>query len=383
MIRRLVFHIGDPKNGSSSIQIALQTAACTAEGLTIAPQKNLNASPLANALNPRARMQGSLEERWGAFRDWVMETEADIGIVSSEMFSTVPPGNLADVLGRMLPEQAGDARVIAYARPHVPRFLSGFAQRSRGGSHLGSMEAFFEKMRDTPLMRYPARFGRWRAVFGDRLAVRPFQRSALTGGDVVQDFFTIALGDRPFTLAPVPKVNESLTLQEMVGLRVVQAELTKAELPKFLHLPVGGAISRRLRGQPGRSQEQLAMDRALALRIADTYREAAAAMDADYFGQPVMVPALEAATEGTIAAPQPLEPEAHFDPAAIAALRDEARELARLLLERPYAWRQDYQRWIGQRLDEDDDPARKKNIAAVWERLDRICPLLATGRVPG
>ncbi len=126
MIKTLVFHIGDPKNGSSSIQKAMQRRACHAEGVSYVCQKELNASPLALSMNPKRRTaeeRQKLQERlFAEKRQWAQDAEADIGLISSEFFVLVPPDKMLRDLAQHWPEFAGQARLIAYVRPHVSRF---------------------------------------------------------------------------------------------------------------------------------------------------------------------------------------------------------------------------------------------------------------------
>ena len=382
MIKDLVFHIGDPKNGSTAIQKALQARAWQCATVSIQPQPELNASALASSIRDtpdaeKRAAQFARKARWAEVHD------ADLGIVSAEFFEGVPPGALRDALEEFLPAQAPRARVIAYARPHASRLLSGFSQRIRSGGAVEPMEAYAQAMQQRGTLFYAARFGGWREVFGARFTLRPFLREELLGGDVTEDFFRTVLGDTPVTLERLPSTNETLMLEELAGLGLVQSVLSARGIPAYLRLSIGGAVGRGMSGIATRSSERVTLTRAVAEAAQEAYAEDARAVDAEFFGRPIMAPALERATEGTLATPQPLEAEASFDAAAVAELRAIGEKIATELTARPHAWRSTYQRRIGQKVEENGRMgfAQKRSAKRVWAALDRLCALLATGRL--
>lgn len=387
MIKTLVFHIGDAKNGSSSIQKAMQVGACHAEGVSYVCQPELNASPLALSINPKRRTE---EERQtlqeGLFaekRQWAQDAEADIGLISSEFFVLVPPDGMLRALAQHWPEFAEHARFIAYVRPHVPRFLSGYAQRTKDGSFLKPMVQFASFLDKRDNLRGGTRFGDWQDVFGERFILRPFIRKEMRGGDVVEDFFGEVLQGAPFTLDKMPSTNESMTLEELAGVRFLQKMLWEFESPQTLHLPIGGALGRLLAERSGRSGNKLRLDRKLAERLQNTYRSDAELLDSRFFGRPLMVEALDEACRNTADEPQPIAVEAYFDPEAVDGLRQLGSNLANQLKKCPLAWRRSYQMWIGQRHAGTTKPLsqeKQENVDRVWALLKEIAEILVQGR---
>jgi hypothetical protein len=382
MIKDLVVHIGDPKTGTSSIQKALQLGACKSETTVIAGQPELNASPLANSLRPR---YGGPAKRQGQFRKtaaWVQETEADLGIISSEFMAPVLPSDLKDALQEFLPEQASRTRVIAYVRPHVGRLLSGYAQRLKAGSYGGTLEQFTKQLEGQGNLMYAQRFGRWRTQFGDGFILRPFVREEMRGGDVVEDFFHHVLQGASFTLDSLPSTNEALTLEELAGMAMVQRHFRQQGMKAHIRLSLGGCMGRLLAQVPGRSRQKLRMPRALAIEIRKTYRADAELLDAEFFGRPVISAALERAEEGCLEQAQSLTAETYFQVANLATLQQLANQISSLIAARPKAWRQSYQKWIGQ-LPQDSKPlgkAGQKNADEVWVMLQELAEVLAKGR---
>ncbi len=174
-----------------------------------------------------------------------------------------------------------------------------------------------------------------------------------------------------------------MTLEELAGVRFLQKTLRELEIPKALHLPIGGALGRLLAERSGRSGNKLGLDRKLAERLQNTYRSDAELLDSRFFGKSLMVEALENACRNTLDAPQPITVEAYFGPEAVDGLRELGTSLGNLLQKCPLAWRRSYQMWIGQRHAESTEvPSGKKqeNVDRVWALLKEIAEILAQGR---
>lgn len=234
-------------------------------------------------------------------------------------------------------------------------------------------------------------------MFGDRFTLRPFIREAMQGQDVVTDFFHTVLQGAPFTLSPMAQTNEALSLDELAGMRVVQSVLIERDVPRFLRLSLGGAIASGLAAIPGRSRRRLQLDRASAAIVRAGFRKDAEALDAEFFPDGLMVQAVDAALSGTLDAAPSLEPDSYFSTAAQRDLRQLAGQVADLVDKEPHAWRDTYLRRIGQfgygerqawarpnagglgKLSATVLPKRR-NAAAVWDTLDRLCLVLAAGR---
>lgn len=378
MIKTLVFHIGDPKNGSSSIQQAMQMRACHVEGISYVCQEELNASAMAYAIDPKRRAekeQGKKRRKllFTQKAEWAQAHDADLGLISAEFFSAAPPKALIKALEDFMPQYTETARAVAYVRPHAGRALSGYAQRVKTGTELGTLDESIEGQKERRMLKYAPRFQRWNNKFGDRFTLRPFLRSEMRDGDVVSDFFATVLGDIPFTLDEIPSTNESLSLEEVAAMRRVQGRLVADEVPEFMRLSLGGYIGRALAGTPGRYRTKMALSRAHAEALKALFWEDATQLDQMFFGRPLMSVALEDAVDTGLAQGQSLEPLDYYPEARLQRMEEIAGEIAALVKAEPRGWRLEYQRRIGQRLDRIED---QKNPEALKENADRVWALL-------
>jgi hypothetical protein len=213
--------------------------------------------------------------------------------------------------------------------------------------------------------------------------LRPFIRETLWDQDVVADFFNVTLRGAAFSLEQADIANEALTLEEIAGMRVVQTVLNKRKVPAFLRLSVGGAIGHELAEVSGRSRNKLTLNSKHAAKILAAYHADAKAIDARFFDGTPMEQALSDAVGKAAQTAPSADASAYFQPDTIARLRRLSVELAKLLKDNPLAWRRSYQLQIGQAHDGDfNSPtkAQQQNTTAVWENLQKITLILATGR---
>lgn len=193
---KLILHIGSPKAGSSAIQTGVHRR-----------RDGLAQDGIAYVQNPRAlstlyenmqRLPMPLQARFDtidAARGWSADNwdrfEADIQrdaprltLLSSEHFLNLPdPRAFLERLGRNF----SDIHAIAYVRDPVSMFQSNIDQRIRSGARICDLFSAWEL--NNP-MWVAAALDRYLDVLGhDRLHVRAFERSNLTGADVVVDYF--------------------------------------------------------------------------------------------------------------------------------------------------------------------------------------------------
>ncbi|GGA07139.1 hypothetical protein [Neptunicoccus cionae] len=219
MIKNLVIHIGDPKNGSSSIQDAVARGLWKCEAKTIAQSHFRNEVGLAKSVRRKASIE-MREKRFSALSEWALNTEADYGVVSSEFFSQVRPEIFKEVLTEYLPEFVENMRILAYVRPHADRFVSTYAQRVKNGMFVRDMAPLLNTLSTDSALNYHSRFSDWKDSFGERLTVRPFIRDALNDNDVVSDFFHFVLEGTPFALRDPGITNRSLNVSQIAAMRV-------------------------------------------------------------------------------------------------------------------------------------------------------------------
>ncbi len=377
MIDELLVHTGDPKTGTSSIQAVLNAKAWRCSTANLVPQQHLNNAPLANALKADAD-PAFVQEQFGGIREWFEKEANGTGVISTEFLARRSPHQLRKVLSTYFP--GIPVRTISYVRPHASRTLSAYGQRLKTGTFDGSLSEFCQYITTVPTLYYEKRFPVWRNVFGTDMILRPFVRSALRDGDAVSDFLHHALRGEPFELLPLETVNESLSVSELSGLRLVQQVWRDQELTNHHRLALGGALQRKLSNQEVRSHEKPKLDRANATHLLEAFQEDAKAIDKQFFSQSILEEELLTSPENASNEEQDFSPAAHFDTKQQAQLQKAAQRIGNLIQKMPKAWRQDYQVTVSQRDPkslEDRSPAQQQNAEAVWETIEKITFILA------
>lgn len=331
MIRDLVFHLGDTKTGSTSIQQVLVKGLYEAEGKTLLYPARVNHRPLARTfLDKDARPQQA--RRFARVREPFETAQADIGIVSSEDFEWVDPEALDAALRAHMPEFRGQVRLIAYIRPHPAKFVSEFAERSKKGNCFVGLAALHARLKETPTFRYAERLRRWRAVFGDRFTARPMIRDRLAGKDVVVDFMGYVFGETPVRIKDYVTANESLSVEDLAMLREIHRRIRKSN-PDLVRaqMGLGWNMSPLLAAHAAPGGTKPALHKGLAEDVAETYLEDARAIDAEFFDGSPMADALEEAVAKAVEAPQSFEAPDHYGPRVVGQLRAWADMLQRLM----------------------------------------------------
>lgn len=338
MVGEIIFHLGDCKTGTTSVQATLAEGAWetgAGAGRDILYPATFNHIPLAKTLSVPAEAPQEAA-RFGKVRAAFEGSDAAHGVISAEHFEFVEPEYLARAIERHL--KGYDIRLIAYVRPHADRLVSTFAERAKKGLFQGNLAAMHGKLVEDRLLFYTPRFERWRALFGDAFTLRPFLRDRLWQGDVVQDFFRFVLGGEAFTLTRETDRNESLSVEDIAMMRLVHGVIRKRHPgPEMRHAQqsLGWYMADILGAMPQKGGTKPRMDLALAEAVAATYAEDAAALDAAFFEGDPMARALAAAPAKAVAAPQSFEAKDHFTPAERRRFRAWGKLLGRMIASDP------------------------------------------------
>jgi len=374
--KSLVLHIGDPKTGSTSIQQVLGFGKWKSSSVKIEFTEQLNSFPLANALcNPK-----QINHRVARFTDaaeWLEKSTADIAIISAEQFYRVNPIDLLEALREFLPQFADTIRIVAYVRPHVSRMISAYMQRTKSGLYLGPIETLFERTKDQGLLQFTPRFQSWRDTFGDCFTLRPMIRSQLHNGDVVADFMNYALEGEPVELLGDGKANASLTLEALAGLREVQDVLKENDIPRGTRNYVGDLVGRTLASTNKLNGTRLKISQDLYESVRDYCIDDAAALDAAFFGAPVMTQALAETGSEVAPARQPHEASHFYTDHAILALRELAASLVEPFWAHPGIWTKAFERETGQRPNPEKDMTLKKAAKVHIRQVNRTVKEIA------
>lgn len=331
MVGEIVFHLGDCKTGTTSIQGMLATGECASLQGGICYPTRFNHMPLARSLSVRQEM-GHQEARFVKLRTAFDRSAAAFGVVSAEHFEFIDPQLLYDAIQKYLPGYEGRIRLVAYVRPHADRFLSTFAERCKKGLYDKSLDLFHANMLKQGGLVYTPRFEKWRALFGEAFSLRPFLRDRLYLNDVVQDFFSYLFDSEAFELPRPADRNESLSVEDIAMMRALHRRIrNQAQGPIDAQQAFGWYMSNFLGASSDPRGTKPQLHRALAEKIAEAYRADAAALDAAFFdGQP-MSEALAAAPKKAVSKPQSFEAKDHFNPAERRRLRIWADFLLRLI----------------------------------------------------
>lgn len=332
----LVLHIGDPKTGSSSIQKILFEKEWRCESRTLDYPRTMNAFKLVNALKPDTRPYVA-DTRYAEYNTWLKASRADVAVISAETFSQMDPVIVNNAMHRYFPEHAPTMRVVAYARPHVSRFLSAYVQRTKTGLMNSSLEEFLVKVTTKGLLSFHDRFSKWRDVFGSSFVLRPMEREVLRDGDVVTDFLDVVLGDVPFSISGSTQSNMSMPVEALAGLRMIHAVLSMFKLPADTPHAVGARIN-TLVAMAGLTGTKLCVSQVMYDALYGLYAEDAARLDRDFFDTPVMTMAFAKAARETVPTPQVWKAQDIFSVETVRALRQTARKLGNLLQAHPGVW---------------------------------------------
>ena len=345
--KTLVFHIGDPKTGSSSIQQALFGRTWSSPTQRIAYPDGLTSIPLAKSLYADAPPD-QREKRFAATADWLNRQTGDIAVLSAEHFSFIPPTTLKSAIEQFLPDHAGNIQVIAYVRPHIPRLISTFAQRVKTRGLKKPFESFCQATAEKGQFRYTPRFVAWRDTFGAGFTLRPMLRPLLWRQDVVADFLYNVLGSDDFTTDPTRDQNASPTLYHLACLLLVQSALRQADIAQDLRHALCSRLAERLARDATPADARLKMPRPLLARMQDAHRDDAAALDEAFFtdfngftGTPFST-ALETAALTATDEPQSIAAKDHFSASQRQALDRIVTEIIHQLHADPTSWKRHY-----------------------------------------
>lgn len=341
--KTLIIHIGDHKTGSTSIQLAFAKQLVELPGKTVMYPAKL----AMNAWGPRCvdyaqtadpDAQAAARRRLQQLAARIAKKDTDFVLISAEAFERVPAHSLRQVVDEIFAPVVDEIRIIAYVRPHAARLTSSYAERIKVGTRdavTSGLEAFVAQRQRAEEFQYLPRFTAWAEQFGDAFTLRPMIKRALHNGSVVEDFLHHAFGGLPYQLTPDSQANESLCLEDLMRLKVVQGHMLD-RLDRPLRLKLGWEMARIISHQPRpQKRSKLQLHRALAKTIRTSYLADARALDQRFFaGQPMMEQELSEAVTRAPRRAQSTTPADHLSGDEIRALTIQA-DLCATLLQQP------------------------------------------------
>lgn len=347
--RTLIFHIGDHKTGTTTIQHAFATRLVRIGGVQPLYTASLSHNHLPQLFRAVLRDRNSPTAEKGrqviaGLAAKIAASDAPICVISAESFEGFDPAGLRRILDEHFAGLFDRIRIIAYVRPHLQRFVSGYAERTKIGILSGDMESFFQTCLAHDVFRFAPRFRKWRKVFGADFVLRPFVRTALIDGSLMTDFIRSAVGDVPFTVDPTDNQNESLSLEDLLRVKYLHAQI-KGRSEKFHH-NYGWALTRMLGDMPRpETATRIRLHRSLAERAAEHFRPDARRLDEAFFPADRF---LEQALSDDVAAacelPQLATAEAMFSPSEMRSLDMTGRLIAEMLDNGKTPWAEHFHR---------------------------------------
>lgn len=340
---RLILHIGDFKTGTTGLQSWLEAGA---PGLKDPDQMTaLHGLPhagLAQGLTPRATPEATRisNTRAEELARTLETTESAALVVSAEHFEFADPARVLEMLRTHLPDAQDRIQVIGWVRPHLPGLMARYGESIKIGSFNGLPRDYAALPATGRRMRYAERFGAWRAAFGDRFSLRFYDRAALAGGDLRQEFALQVLGEDPGPLPAPARPNRTPGVRSLALARALHRHI--GALPR-------GGIRERARWSVGRhlgrileelgdtlpgADPPLQIPAPLARRLAPDYRADAEALDRAFFAgsdqqdNHPMRAALERDLEAAPEAPPLPRPDVIFTPETRAVIALWGRMLA-------------------------------------------------------
>lgn len=336
MVREIVFHLGDCKTGTTSIQSVLASQAWQSAAAQICYPARFNNIPLAKTLSVESEKKFRSKRFQALLKDFE-SSDADIGVVSAEHFEFVDPKVLKSAIEEYLPDYVGRIRLVAYVRPHADRLVSTFAERSKKGLFNKPLAGMHDKLIEDGLLFYTARFNAWREAFGDSFTLRPFLRDALHQGDVVQDFFRFVFSGADFTVTQPTQQNESLSVADVAMMRRLHSRIRSlgggGKPLRQAQQALGWYLSDILASLPAvEGAEKPRLHRELAHKVVEAYSADAEMLDNQFFdGRPLMKQALAAAPKKAVEAPQSFRAVDHFSAAELRLIEAWAQLISRMI----------------------------------------------------
>ena len=195
----------------------------------------------------------------------------------------------------------------------------------------------------------------------------------------------LVLNGEPFRLLEATEANVSLNYEALSGLRLLQSSLRRLDVDDHTRQMVGSRINTLVAALPAGAGTKLQIGKALYQRMLVQCIEDARNLDRDFFGRPLMVPALEKAAEEAVEASLDCNALNFMPRRQIAAIRQNGRALAEVLNANPNVWEMTFQRDTGHKPhilgNEAFSAAAQKTIAAVDTLLAEAATLLTVGVV--
>ena len=187
---QIVIHIGTPKTGTTAIQNALfaHEEALVDRGILFLKSGRHRAAH--NDLSTAIARHGQEHSFAAALSEEIERVQSEHPaarlLLSSEMFTLLPPEHFRDALPQIAPMQK---RVVVYLRRQDAYAEAFYKQRLKNGRISLSFHAFLDSEECQIITNYPALLRGWQKCFSDAdIVPRVYDRSLFPGGNITSDF---------------------------------------------------------------------------------------------------------------------------------------------------------------------------------------------------
>jgi hypothetical protein len=321
MPKSIIFHIGDRKTGTTSIQRALKMKA---HDLPDTELELIQAYRISQTLW-NAGDAAHYNDKWKNVSGRIARSRARTVIISDENFELASAASLRNAIEQFVPDTEYDSlQVMAYVRPHADRVLSSYVQRFKHGTVQVAPADFHAKTLAEGEFLYAPRFQQWHEVFGPRFKLKAMIREHLFRNDVVADFLKEITGKDAFTLNDsLRDSNVSPSVEEMMEMEVFHDAYRKkvAERPdlRSIRLPITRTLLKNVSG----AGTPFRLARPLVEQIVRDYEEDARETDLQFFGgAPLLSKTLAAAHGKSMDHPISITPQDHLTEKRIEEIRE-------------------------------------------------------------
>ncbi len=368
--KTLIFHIGDHKTGSTSVQNALANGLITLSGQEILYPGRLNHNYLSKHLSHLSKRGKDLPSRPGMpsltkITEQIAASDARYVVLSGESFEGCNQDDFHRMVMTRFAPLVDDLRIIAYVRPHPSRILSTFAEQTKIGWFQGNLQGYHKKTLAAQRFHYAPRLQKWRQLFGDSFIVRPMLRDLLVNRSVIDDFAATAFVGEDWRSRPAAANNPSLDLHDLMMVKYMQSHFQS--LQKGTRLGIGWDLVANVAEAPPRPDtEKLQLHKALAANIRSAYLDDARRIDAEFFGaQGRFEQALEQAVETARPKAQSCNPKDYFSDQELRALSIQAKSLCALLHKKDAQWGAFFRNRRARVVEGNGDGAGKRTTAGA------------------
>lgn len=271
MAKEYVLHIGPPKTGTSSLQIAfrdnrevLRRHGVIYPGSFWEYPKERAHHKLARTINGEDAERFGLPENWReSFLDEI--SDADICVLSSEFFSNI---QYPEAVASFFPPSR--TRIVIYVREPVAHTVSRYQKNIKDRNCCMSLQEFSEFYR----FSYLHLADRWSGSFGrENVLLRLYDREVMLGGDIVADFANLVrpglemvFAGQEFARNPSVAgnllfvkrlLNNFISLEESISLRNEVGKLRRLDNSFTGNIPIDQKSAEQIRKTSNRDLEML------------------------------------------------------------------------------------------------------------------------------